>query len=168
MKRTTEYLLNCLLLISMLLSSLVPATAAWAAPAAQEITCAEEYTVQADDWLSKISEKLLGDVLAFPAIAEATNQKHAADATFAEVSDPNLIEVGWKLCIPGVEDAQALLASAPAAPEPAPEAAVAPLEPANLTIFAAASLTEAFNEIGQNFSALHPGVTETFNFAGSQ
>ncbi|MFN8459540.1 MAG: molybdate ABC transporter substrate-binding protein [Anaerolineae bacterium] len=42
------------------------------------------------------------------------------------------------------------------------------LEPANLTVFAAASLTDAFNEIGQNFSAEHPGLTFSFNFAGSQ
>jgi molybdate transport system substrate-binding protein len=136
----------------------------WAVPAAQEIVCAEEYTVQADDWLSKISEKLLGNMLAFPAIAEATNQKHATDATFAEISSPDLIEVGWKLCVPGAEEAQALLTESMIAPE----AAIAPLEPANLTIFAAASLTEAFNEIGRNFSAEHPGVSLTFNFAGSQ
>jgi molybdate transport system substrate-binding protein len=165
MKHTIQYLFNCLLIINLWLSVLPPGVA-WAAPLGQELTCAEEYTVQADDWLSKISEKLLGDVLAFPAIAAATHEKHAADATFADVTNPDLIEVGWKLCIPGVEDAQALLASAPATP--APEAAMAPLEPAELNVFAAASLTEAFNEMGQTFSAEHPGVTLTFNFAGSQ
>jgi molybdate transport system substrate-binding protein len=37
-----------------------------------------------------------------------------------------------------------------------------------LTVFAAASLTESFTEIGKNFDAAHPGVTTTFNFAGSQ
>jgi len=37
-----------------------------------------------------------------------------------------------------------------------------------LTVFAAASLTDAFTEIGSNFEALHPGVTVTMNFAGSQ
>ncbi len=37
-----------------------------------------------------------------------------------------------------------------------------------LTVFAAASLTEAFTEIGQNFSAANPGVEVIFNFAGSQ
>ena len=60
-------------LISAILAALLPWTAL-AAPPAQGITCAEEYTVQADDWLSKISDKLLGDVLAYPVIAEATNQ----------------------------------------------------------------------------------------------
>ena len=37
-----------------------------------------------------------------------------------------------------------------------------------LTVFAAASLTEAFGEIGKSFQAVHPGVGITFNFAGSQ
>ena len=37
-----------------------------------------------------------------------------------------------------------------------------------LTVFAAASLTGAFTEIGKNFDGAHPGVTSTFNFAGSQ
>src|SRR5262245_31236201 len=37
-----------------------------------------------------------------------------------------------------------------------------------LTVFAAASLTDAFMEIGAAFDAANPGVTTTFNFAGSQ
>jgi molybdate transport system substrate-binding protein len=37
-----------------------------------------------------------------------------------------------------------------------------------LTVFAAASLTDAFSEIGKGFEAANPGVTVTFNFAGSQ
>ncbi len=41
-------------------------------------------------------------------------------------------------------------------------------ESKTLTIFAAASLTDAFIEIGAKFDAAHPGVTTTFNFAGSQ
>jgi molybdate transport system substrate-binding protein len=41
-------------------------------------------------------------------------------------------------------------------------------EPRTLTVFAAASLTDAFNEIGKNFEAANQGVTVTFNFAGSQ
>ena len=46
-----------------------------------------------------------------------------------------------------------------ATPEPAPQ---------TLTVFAAASLTDAFTEIGAAFDATNPGVTTTFNFAGSQ
>jgi molybdate transport system substrate-binding protein len=37
-----------------------------------------------------------------------------------------------------------------------------------LTVFAAASLTGAFREIGNRFEAQHPGVTIRFNFGGSQ
>ncbi len=41
-------------------------------------------------------------------------------------------------------------------------------EHAELTVFAAASLTAAFTEIGQSFEELHPNIAVTFNFAGSQ
>lgn len=37
-----------------------------------------------------------------------------------------------------------------------------------LTVFAAASLTESFNELGEQFEAAHPDVNILFNFAGSQ
>ena len=37
-----------------------------------------------------------------------------------------------------------------------------------LTIFAAASLTDAFTEIGAGFEAANPGVEITFSFSGSQ
>lgn len=40
-------------------------------------------------------------------------------------------------------------------------------QPRTLTVFAAASLTDAFTEIGHNFETAHPGVTVIFNFAGS-
>ncbi len=40
--------------------------------------------------------------------------------------------------------------------------------PVTLNVFAAASLTNAFNTIGKQFQKLHPNVTITFNYAGSQ
>ncbi len=40
--------------------------------------------------------------------------------------------------------------------------------PQTLLVFAAASLTDAFTEIGENFEAQNPNVAVTFNFAGSQ
>lgn len=43
-----------------------------------------------------------------------------------------------------------------------------PPDPRTLNVFAAASLTDAFTEIGKNFEAGNPGVTVIFNFAGSQ
>jgi molybdate transport system substrate-binding protein len=48
-----------------------------------------------------------------------------------------------------------------------PAATTTPQE-RTLKVFAAASLTDAFNEIGTNFEAANSGVTVTFNFAGSQ
>ncbi len=41
-------------------------------------------------------------------------------------------------------------------------------EQKTLNVFAAASLTDAFNEIGKDFQTLNSDVTVTFNFAGSQ
>src|SRR5215217_5582543 len=49
-----------------------------------------------------------------------------------------------------------------AAPTNAPTA-----QPTKLTVFAAASLTDAFKEIGQTFGAANGGATVSFNFAGS-
>jgi molybdate transport system substrate-binding protein len=40
-------------------------------------------------------------------------------------------------------------------------------EPITLNVFAAASLTDAFDEIGASFSAANPGTEVVFNFAGS-
>jgi molybdate transport system substrate-binding protein len=44
---------------------------------------------------------------------------------------------------------------------------VTPAQAHTLTVFAAASLTDAFSEIGGAFEAQHPGVKVQFNFAGS-
>jgi molybdate transport system substrate-binding protein len=41
-------------------------------------------------------------------------------------------------------------------------------EPRTLTVFAAASLTESFTELGSLFEKSNPGVTISFNFAGAQ
>lgn len=48
----------------------------------------------------------------------------------------------------------------------APQAPAA--KPQTLTVLAAASLTESFTAIGKQFEAQNPGVTVSFNFAGSQ
>jgi molybdate transport system substrate-binding protein len=40
--------------------------------------------------------------------------------------------------------------------------------PSTLTVYAAASLTEAFRELGQTFEQQHPGLSVRFSFAGSQ
>jgi molybdate transport system substrate-binding protein len=50
-----------------------------------------------------------------------------------------------------------LLAGRPAAPAPP-----------TLTVYAAASLADAFRDLGRTLEAAHPGLTVHFNFAGSQ
>ena len=68
-------------------------------------------------------------------------------------------------------------ACAPAAPSAteafvgteAPVATEAPTaEPVTLVVFAAASLTDAYAEIASAFQTANPGVTVSYNFAGSQ
>lgn len=56
---------------------------------------------------------------------------------------------------------------APAAGSPAPNTSQ-PAPSKTLTVFAAASLTQAFGELGRQFEASHPGVTVTFNYNASQ
>lgn len=55
-------------------------------------------------------------------------------------------------------------AATPALSAVPPSAAV---QPVDLTVFAAASLTDAYAEIKTNFEAAHPGVTVIYNFGGS-
>jgi peptide/nickel transport system substrate-binding protein len=93
-------LLNALLVI-MMLAVLVPT--ALAAPPAQE--GGQDYVVVADDWLSKLADKYLGNALAYPAIVHYTNLKNKEDSSYARIMDPDLIEVGWKIYIPSAEEA---------------------------------------------------------------
>jgi len=96
--------LYLLVTLSLLLAIMPVAVAS----AQEAVECDEDYLVQADDWLSKLSDKYYGDVLAYWAIFDATN---AAGGDYATIENPDLIEVGWQLCIPSAEDAQALLAA---------------------------------------------------------
>ncbi|MBN1219100.1 MAG: ABC transporter substrate-binding protein [Anaerolineae bacterium] len=89
-----------LLMVALILA--VPAASS-AAPLGQ----GEDYVVQADDWLSKLSDKFLGDVLAYPAITYYTNQKNAGDDSYAKITSSDTIEVGWKIYIPTQEEAEA-------------------------------------------------------------
>jgi len=94
-----------LVVLLALLLTLMPT----AALAQDELVCESDVVVQADDWLSKIADKFYGDVLAFTAIAEATNAKVAGDDSYATIENVDIIEPGWKLCIVSAEDAQAML-----------------------------------------------------------
>ncbi len=102
----SKKLLNLFLVISMLLV-IVPV--AMAAPVAQDE--GQDYVVVSDDWLSKLSDKYLGNVLAYPAIVELTNQKAATDETYTQIINPDVIEVGSKIYIPSAAEAEAFMAT---------------------------------------------------------
>lgn len=74
-----------------------------------EIACEQDVTVQANDSLSRLAGQFYGDVLAFPAIIEATNAKAATDSSYAQIDNASVIAVGSKLCLPSAADAQTLL-----------------------------------------------------------
>lgn len=70
-------------------------------------------------------------------------------------------------CVPAATPATATQAPTTELTDPAvPPTATS--DPQTLNVYAAASLTDAFNEIGKNFEAANPGITVNFNFAGSQ
>jgi ABC-type sugar transport system substrate-binding protein len=94
------------LVVVMLLAAL-PAVASAAPPS--PVACEQDYTVALADWLSKLSDLFYGDVLSYPAIVMATNMKAAEDSSYAVIVDPDVIEPGWKLCVPSADDATTLL-----------------------------------------------------------
>lgn len=72
------------------------------------VACDQSYTVTAGDWLSKLAEKYYGSASAYGAIATQTNLKSETDFAYATVVNPDSIQVGWKLCLPNQETANAL------------------------------------------------------------
>jgi alpha-glucoside transport system substrate-binding protein len=98
-----------MILLAVLLVAMVPVMAS----AQDPVTCQEEVVVQKDDWLSKYADKYLGNGRAWPAIFNLHNQAAAADpAKFPDkIENPDLIEVGWTICIPAAEEATSFLTS---------------------------------------------------------
>jgi multiple sugar transport system substrate-binding protein len=96
LKRTS---VNLFLVFAILLTLVGVASAA--PPAQEELT----YTVKLGDNLWTLAEKYLGNGAAYHAIVDATNAKHGEDASFASIDNPSLIHPGWKLVIPGAEEA---------------------------------------------------------------
>jgi len=68
----------------------------------------------------------------------------------------------FNACRPKATPTQSII-SAPSMPTPIPVKS-----PAKITIMAAASLTEAFQELGKQFESQYPNIKVQFNFAGSQ
>ncbi|RME98191.1 MAG: extracellular solute-binding protein [Chloroflexi bacterium] len=98
------------LTVAVLLAILVAAVPASLVGAAAPLGQGEDYTVQADDWLSKLADKFYGDVNAYWAIMSATNKANAEDPSYTKIENPDAIEVGAKLRIPSNDDAVAFMA----------------------------------------------------------
>jgi hypothetical protein len=71
-----------------------------AAPPQQED--GREYVIQADDWLSQLAEKYLGDGNLWPQIVEATNGRAVTNPRLAVIENPNVIHPGQIIFIPTV------------------------------------------------------------------
>jgi len=104
--RKIHVALGCMMLAALAIA-LMPAHLT----AQNQVTCEQEVIVQAEDTLSLLADRFYGDVLAFPVLAEATNRIAATDSSYATITNPNVLEIGWKLCVPSAEDAQAILES---------------------------------------------------------
>ncbi len=63
--------------------------------------CESSVIVRAGDTLSSIAKAAYGDIAAYTKIVTATNRQAAMDSSFANIVDPNRIEPGWKVCVPG-------------------------------------------------------------------
>jgi len=105
--RSLKILTAFLILTFLVAGAAVPIMAA--PPAQGGVPCEEEVIVVEGDWLSKLADQYYGNVLAYPAIFEATNAAAYSDDRFDTLQDPSVIEVGQRLCIPSPEDAEMLM-----------------------------------------------------------
>ena len=93
------------LIVAVLVLALLP-TLVFAAPPLQG---GSNYTVQADDTLSKIADKEYGNPQAFSAIVFYNNQRAAEDDSLVVIEDPNIVAVGWTIYLPTAEEANSFL-----------------------------------------------------------
>lgn len=68
--------------------------------AQSEELCASTVIVQPGETLSIIAGRTMGNLASYTLIITATNQKAASDPSYATIDNPNLLTVGWKLCVP--------------------------------------------------------------------
>ncbi len=149
-----------LLILVALAVSLLPVTVA-AAPPAQ--AGGKTYTIQKDDWLSKLAEKEYGDLLAYPAIVFYNNQMAEEDDSLTVIEDPDVIEVGWTIYLPSSEEASAYLIGAVTvgayneAPEFAEMVAAGELPPVEERLPDEPLITPVVDDIGQYGGTIRRG-----------
>lgn len=84
--------------------------------AQEEVICESDVIVQDGDWLSTIAEQAYGDPTLYDVIALATNLKAETDPSYAAIGSYDVVEPGWKLCIPSQQQIEELEVIAPADP----------------------------------------------------
>lgn len=111
-----------LLLVTSLLIQPSAAGAQSAAP------CAGTVAVASGDSLSSIAARTLGNPTAYTRIVAATNSAAALDRSFATITNPNVLVVGWKLCLPAgaAVPPVATATRAPVSPAASPRATATP------------------------------------------
>jgi phosphate transport system substrate-binding protein len=144
-----------LLTLVALLFTLLPAVVV-AAPPPQ--AGGKTYTVQKDDWLSKIADKEYGDLLAYPAIVYYNNLKAQEDSTFTVIENPNVLEVGWIIYIPTSEEAETYLTGG---------GALAGGLAGQLQLAGSTTVQPLAEKLGEAFMAKNPGVKVEVQGGGS-
>jgi multiple sugar transport system substrate-binding protein len=153
----SKKLLNLFLIFSLLL---VAVPVAFAAPVAQDE--GQDYVVVADDWLSKLADKYLGNLLSYPAIVELTNQKAAEDDSYAMITNPDVIEVGSQIYIPSAAEAEEFMATY--APETSSMAAAEGITIRGLFMKQASYQEGDVQAMTDEFMAANPGVNVELDF----
>jgi len=74
-----------------------------------EELCAADVIVQTGDTLSTIAGRALGNLGVYDAIVSATNAAAVDDPSYATIENPNILTVGWKLCVPDRRTVPALM-----------------------------------------------------------
>ena len=60
----------------------------------------QDYIVEQGDWLMGLSREFYGNDSRTEDIFNATNAKAAEDSSYATITNPNILEVGWKIWLP--------------------------------------------------------------------
>ena len=74
------------------------------------------YTIQKDDWLSKLADKEYGDPYSYWSIYYYNNLMAVEDSTLAYIEAPDLIEVSDSLYLPSAEEVAEAPIASPALP----------------------------------------------------
>jgi hypothetical protein len=108
-KRKMKKSLFTMFMLVALSLTLLPAAAMAAPPGQGE---GKLYTIQKDDWLSRVADKEYGSALAYQAIVYHTNKMAETDVNINRIDDPNRVDVGWVIYLPSVAEAQAYMDTA--------------------------------------------------------